>query len=84
MDTAAFSLPAGGVSHPIVTDNGAAIVKVLEKRAVTDDELAKGRDGIKTEILNEQRNRFFGAYMTKARERMRITINRQTLAQIIA
>jgi peptidyl-prolyl cis-trans isomerase D len=84
VDTAAFSLPVGGISHPIVTDNGAAIVKVLEKKAVTDEELAKGKDTVKTELLNEQRNRFFGAYMTKARERMRITINRETLAQVIA
>jgi peptidyl-prolyl cis-trans isomerase D len=82
IDAAAFSLPVGGVSDPIVTDNGAAIVKVVEKSGATDEELAKGRDALRTEMLNERRNRFFGAYMAKARERMKIEINREALGQL--
>ena len=39
---------------------------------------------MKTELLNEQRNRFYSAYMTKAREKMRININREALAQLTA
>ena len=42
VDAVAFALPAGGVSDPIVTDNGAVIVKVLERAGVTDEDLAKG------------------------------------------
>ena len=30
VDAVAFTLPVGGVSEPIVTDNGTVIVKVLE------------------------------------------------------
>jgi peptidyl-prolyl cis-trans isomerase D len=84
VDAAAFALPVGGVSDPIVTETGAAIVKVLEKTSVTDAELAKGRDELRTEMLNDRRNRFFSAYMTKARERMRININQATVAQLLA
>ncbi len=35
VDAAAFALPQGGVSDPIVTDTGAVIVKVLEKKSPT-------------------------------------------------
>ena len=35
MDAVAFALPAGGVSDPIVTDNGAVVVKVVERVGVT-------------------------------------------------
>ena len=35
VDAAAFALPQGGVSDPIVTDTGAVIVKVLEKQSPT-------------------------------------------------
>ncbi len=84
IDAAAFSLPAGGVSDPIVTDTGAVIVKVLERQDVKADELAKGRQGLRGELLNERRNRFFGAYMAKARDKMKIEINSQVLAQVIA
>ena len=33
-------------------------------------------------MLNERKQKFFAAYMTKARQRMKITINRETIAQI--
>lgn len=83
IDAAAFALPAGSVSDPIVTDNGALIVKVLERKDVTPAELASGKRGIRDELLNQQRNRFYAAYMTKARERMKINVNRETLAQVL-
>lgn len=82
LDTAAFTLPAGAVSDPIVTDTGAAIVKVLERKDVAPDELAKQKDTLKGELLNDRKQKFFAAYMTKARQRMKITINRETIAQI--
>ena len=84
VDAAAFALPAGGVSDPIVTDTGAVVVRVLEKQDAGAADLAKARDTLRTEILNNRRNQFYASYMTKARDRMRITINRETLAQVIA
>jgi peptidyl-prolyl cis-trans isomerase D len=83
VDAAAFSLPQGGVSDPIVTDTGAVIVKVLEKKQPTADEIKNGRDTVKNELLNAQKQRFYAAYMTKARERMTIQSNPQVLAQIV-
>lgn len=84
VDAAAFALPAGGVSDPIVTDAGAVIVKVLERKDATGEELAKGKQSLQDELLNERRNRFYGAYMAKAREKMKIEINSQVLAQVVA
>jgi peptidyl-prolyl cis-trans isomerase D len=83
VDAVSFALPAGGVSDPVVTDNGAVIVKVLEKQSPTAEEITKGRDTVKTQLLNQQKQRFFGAYMTKARERMTIRSNPAVLAQVI-
>jgi parvulin-like peptidyl-prolyl isomerase len=83
VDAAAFSLPLGSVSDPIVTDTGAVVVKVVEKKDVTPAELSSGKEPLRQEMLNERRNRFYTSYMTKARERMKININRETLAQII-
>lgn len=83
LEAAAFALPAGSVSDPVVTDTGAAIVKVVERKDVAADELTKQKDSIRNELLNERKNKFFAAYMTKARQRMKININRETIAQII-
>ena len=82
VEAVAFSLPAGAVSDPIRTENGAAIVRVIERRDVTADEIAAGRQPLRDELLNERRNRFYSAYMSKARERMRIDTNNAVLAQV--
>jgi len=57
---------------------------VIERKDVSADELAKQKDTLRNEILNERKNKFFASYMTKARQRMKININRETIAQIIA
>jgi peptidyl-prolyl cis-trans isomerase D len=84
VDAVAFRLPQGGVSDPIVTSNGAAIVKVVEKKDVTASDLTAARNSLRDELLNERRNRFYAAYMTKAREKMKININRGVLQQLTA
>jgi peptidyl-prolyl cis-trans isomerase D len=83
VEAAAFSLAQGGVSDAIVTDSGAVIVKVVEKKSPTAEELAAGRDAVKNELLNQQKQRFYASYMTKARERMTIKSNPQVIAQVI-
>ena len=83
IDAVAFTLPVGGVSDAIVTDTGAVVIKVLERKEVNPAELTAGKTQLKEELVNERRNRFYASYMTKARERMKININRETLAQVI-
>jgi peptidyl-prolyl cis-trans isomerase D len=84
VDAAAFALPQGGVSAPIVTDNGAAIVKVVEKKEPTAAELATAKESLRNELLTERKNRFYASYMNKARQRMNIRINHDTIAQVVA
>ncbi|MBP1634501.1 MAG: ppiD [Acidobacteria bacterium] len=83
VDKVAFTLPVGAVSDPIATDNGIAIVKVLERSKPAPADLASGRDALRTEMLNERRGRFFSAYMTKAKQGMKIEVNRDTLQRVL-
>ena len=84
VDAAAFSLPKGGVSDPIVTATGAAIVKVVDKQTPSPSDFAAQKDSLRTELVNQRRNEFYSAYMNKARQRMNIRINRDVIAQITA
>jgi len=84
IDVVAFALPVGGVSDPIVTDNATVIVKVLERQDPAPSDIGSAKATLKTELLNEQRNRFYASYMSKARERMKVNVNRELLAQIVA
>jgi peptidyl-prolyl cis-trans isomerase D len=82
VDAVAFKLPAGAVSDPITTDTGAVIVKVLERKDVTPEEITAGRENLHEQLTNERRNRFYTSYMAKAREKMRINTNPATIAQV--
>jgi peptidyl-prolyl cis-trans isomerase D len=84
VEDAAFTLPAGSVSDPIATDNGTAIVKVVEKKEVTPEEWTTNKDHFREELLNERRTRFFTAYMAKAKQKMKIEVNREALQRAVS
>jgi peptidyl-prolyl cis-trans isomerase D len=79
VDTVAFSLPVNGVSDPITTPTGTAIVHVTEKEGVTDEQIAQGTDQVREELVNQRRDRFFSGYMTQAKKNLDIQINQETL-----
>jgi peptidyl-prolyl cis-trans isomerase D len=81
---AAFKLPQGAVSDPIATDNGTAVVKVLEKKEVASEEWTTSKDKFREELLTDRRNRFFSAYMGKAKQKMKIDINRESLQRAVS
>ena len=84
VDAVAFTLPAGAVSDPIRTDNGAVVVKVLERKDVDAGRAAgRARSELRDQLISERRNRFYATYMTKAREKMRINRNEATIAQAL-
>jgi parvulin-like peptidyl-prolyl isomerase len=82
VEDVAFKLPVGMVSDAIATDNGTAIVKVVEKQSVTPADWANAKDRFREELLTDRRNRFFGAYMVKAKQKMKIEVNRETLQRV--
>jgi peptidyl-prolyl cis-trans isomerase D len=83
IDAAAFALPSGGVSEPVETDDGAVVLKVLEREDAGPDEFTEARQGLRDELLNQRKNQFYAAYMNKARDRMRIDVNRGVLAALL-
>ena len=80
---AAFKLPQGAVSEPVTTDTGTAIVKVLEKQEVSPTDLTANKDTFREELLTDRRNRFFSSYMVKAKQKMKIDVNREAIQRVI-
>jgi peptidyl-prolyl cis-trans isomerase D len=80
---AAFKLPEGGVSDPITTDTGIAVIKVLQKQEVTAADFAANKDKFRDDLLTDRRNRFFSAYMGKAKQKMKIEVNRQAIQRVV-
>ena len=83
VEKAAFALSAGAVSDPIATADGATIVKVIERQDVKPAEMAASRDSVRQDLINARRTDFFTAYMVKARQRMKIELNREVLNSIL-
>ena len=83
IDNVAFALPQGGVSDAITTPTGTAIVRVVEKVNVTDAEVEAGKDQLRDELVNLRRDKFFGAYMQKAKQGLKITTREDTLARVV-
>jgi peptidyl-prolyl cis-trans isomerase D len=83
VDAAAFSLPQGGVSDAISTPTGTAVIRVVEKVGVTDAEVQGGKDVLRDELVNVRRDKFFGAYMQKAKTGLKINIRQDTLTRIV-
>src|SRR5688572_8301480 len=82
VDAAAFSLPVNGVSDAITTPTGTAVVRVVERVDVTDAEIEQGKDALRDEMVNQRRDRFFGAYMEKAKAGLRIDIRDEVLTRV--
>jgi hypothetical protein len=80
---AAFKLPEGAVSDPVNTDAGAAIFKVVEKHESTPQDLTANKETFREEILNDRKNRFFSSYMQKAKQKMKISVNREALKKVV-
>lgn len=83
VEDAAFKLPVGAVSDPIATDNGTAVVKVLDKKVMSDADWNGAKDKFRDELLTDRRNRFFSAYMVKAKQKMKIDVNREALQRVV-
>jgi peptidyl-prolyl cis-trans isomerase D len=83
VDRVAFSLPVGSVSDPIATPSGTVIVRVAERADVTPDAFRSARETFRTEVLSERRDRFFAAYMTKAKQGMKIQVNPDVVSRVL-
>jgi len=83
VEKAAFALPVGGVTGAITTATGSVIARVAERADVTDAQIADGRDALRDELVNQRRDKFFSAYMAKAKTSLKIGIKQDVLAQIM-
>ncbi len=83
VEKAVFALPVGGVTGAITTSTGSVIARVAERADVTDAQIASGRDALREELVNQRRDRFFSAYMAKAKTALKIAVKQDVLAQLL-
>ena len=83
VDEAVFALPVGGVSAPITTDAGTVVARVVAREEAMADALATAKETLRQELLAERKSKFYTAYMNKARERLKVTVNPDAVKAVV-
>ena len=69
LETAVYALPVGGLSEPVRTPAGWAVVRVLEKKDYDPAAFEKEKAALTAGLVEERRGQLFRAYMQEARKR---------------
>jgi peptidyl-prolyl cis-trans isomerase D len=79
VDDAVFALKVNETTGPITTDNAVVVARVKERQDLKPEEMAKSRASLRSELQNQRGGAFFGAYMTKARDKFTVKYNENAL-----
>lgn len=83
VEDAVFALKAGETSAPIATDTAVVVARVKERQDVKPEDMATGLETLKAEMLQQRQGEFFGAYMAKAKEKMKLTYSENTIRTLL-
>lgn len=83
VDDVVFGLSSGGTSAPIETDTAIVVARVTERAEIDQTALEAARPGLAAQLLQQRRGDFFKAYMTKAKQNLRIDFNEATVRLIL-
>ncbi len=83
VDDAIFALPVGGVTAPITTDAGTVVARVVAREDAKADSPATAKDTLRQELLADRKSKFYSAYMNKARERLKVTVNPDAVKAVV-
>jgi peptidyl-prolyl cis-trans isomerase D len=83
VDDAVFKLKVGETAGPIATDNAVVVAQVRERQDIKPEALSTERDALRDELLQQRRQEFFAAYMAKAKTKMKISYNSDTIKTLL-
>ncbi len=75
VEAVAFSLIPGETSEPVLTGNSAVVLHVHEREDADPADLQANRERLRSEMILERQNQFYGAYMENAKARIPISID---------
>jgi peptidyl-prolyl cis-trans isomerase D len=83
VDEAVFALKTGQTTAPIATDNAVVVAQVKDRQDIKPESLSSDRDTLHDELLQQRRQEFFAAYMSKAKDKMKIQYNESTIKTLL-
>jgi peptidyl-prolyl cis-trans isomerase D len=83
VDDAVFKLKVGETAGPIATDNVVVVARLKERQDIKPEGLGADREALRDELVQQRRQEFFAAYMAKAKTKMRISYNSDTIKTLL-
>jgi parvulin-like peptidyl-prolyl isomerase len=84
VETVVYALPVGGLSEPVRTPAGWAVVRVLEKKDYDPVAFEKDKAALIASLVDERRGRLFQAYMQEARKRFPVQRRPDALRRVVS
>ena len=78
-----FALKTGETTAPIATDTAVVVARVASARMPARPPSRPRRTPCANEMLQQKQQEFFVAYMTKAKEKMDVRYNEDTIRTIL-
>jgi len=82
IDTFAFDSPLDQLSEPLRYENGYILMRVLDRKEVTQEEFEESREMERQGLLDQKRNMVFASFYTKLREEKKVEPNYGLFFQI--
>ncbi len=82
IDDAVFGLAKDGTSGPISTESAVVVAHVVERADVIAENLAREKPQTASQLMQQRRQEFFAAYMTKAKQKMKITFHEAAIKTV--
>lgn len=76
---AAFSLGEGEISAPVETEQGYFIIKLIKKFPIDEKKFEEERESLKTELIQNEQQKLFMAWMENLKARAKIKDHRRKL-----
>jgi peptidyl-prolyl cis-trans isomerase D len=83
VDDAVFKLKTGETTGPIATENAVVVATVKDRQDIKPESLANDRETLRDELLGQRRQEFFASYLAKAKAKMKIQYNEETIKTIL-
>ncbi len=74
IDQLTFSLPLKEASEPVEFEDGYVLIRILDRKEVTQENFEKDKEIEKENLLQAKKNKFFQSYMFKLREEKGVKI----------
>ncbi|MFW6123699.1 MAG: peptidyl-prolyl cis-trans isomerase [Acidobacteriota bacterium] len=82
IDRLAFSLPLNQLSEPVQVKGGAVLLRVNERKEVTQEEFNENFEKVRSELLNTKQNKLFQSIYLKMRENLGVKTNYELFSRI--